>query len=31
VDHLVVRTDQHWLPLVRHFLKARGVWNRGAR
>lgn len=31
VDHLVIRTDQHWLPLVRNFLKARGVWNRGAR
>ena len=31
VDHLVIRTDQHWLPLVRNFFKARGVWNRGAR
>jgi uncharacterized protein (DUF58 family) len=31
VDHLVIRTDQQWLPAVRNFLKARGVWNRGAR
>ncbi|MEY2726782.1 MAG: hypothetical protein RLZZ458_2649 [Planctomycetota bacterium] len=31
VDHLVIRTDQQWLPAVRNFLKARGVLNRGAR
>jgi uncharacterized protein (DUF58 family) len=31
VDHVLIRTDQPFAHLVRHFFASRGVFNRGAR
>lgn len=31
VDHLLIRTDQQFVHLVRHFFGSRGVFTRGAR
>jgi hypothetical protein len=31
VDHLLIRTDQPFVSLLRHFFASRGVFTRGAR
>ena len=31
VDHVLIRTDQPFAHLVRHFFASRGIFNRGAR
>ncbi len=31
VDHMLIRTDQPFVHLVRHFFASRGIFNRGAR
>lgn len=31
VDHLLIRTDEPYAHLLRHFFASRGIFNRGAR